>query len=134
MRTIAQERAEYALEKVLELDGSLRRDFKTFSAGIPSMILQNGFGQVLAFLLSKGTDKDLKQKKNDKNIEMLKIIREWLVDKAGYAKGSDLKEFIENINQMSQQEYLSAQEETLKLLEWVKRYANSFLGENDESR
>lgn len=134
MRTIAQERAEYALEKVLELDGSLRRDFKTFSAGIPSMILQNGFGQVLAFLLAKGTDKDLKQKKNDKNIEMLKIIREWLVDKVGYAKGGDLKEFIENINKMSQQEYLSAQEETLKLLEWVKRYANSFLGEGDESK
>ena len=134
MRTIAQERARYALDKVLKLNNGLRKEFKTFSAGIPSMILQNGFGQVLAFLLAKGTDKDLKPKKNDKNIEMLKIIREWLVDKVGYAKGGDLKEFVENINEMSQQEYLSAQEETLKLLEWVKRYANSFLGESDESK
>ena len=134
MRTIAQERARYALDKVLKLNNGLRKEFKTFSAGIPSMILQNGFGQVLAFLLAKGTDEDLKQKKNDKNIEMLKIIREWLVDRVGYAKGVNLKEFIKNISQMSQQEYLSAQEETLKLLEWVKRYANSFLGENDESK
>ncbi len=135
MRTISQERAEYALKKVLELNknNSLRKDFKTFSAGIPSMILQNGFGQILAFLLAKGTDKDLKQKKNDKNVEMLKIIREWLVKK-GFAKGANEEEFIRSINDMTQQEYLAAQEETLKLLEWVKRYANSFLGESDEPK
>ncbi len=126
MRTIAQERAEYALEKVLELDSSLREDFKTFSAGIPSMILQNGFGQILAFLLAKG---------KAKHIKMLEIIKGWLTNKRiGLAEGNDLKEFIENINQMSQQEYLSAQEETLRLLEWVKRYANSFLGESNESK
>jgi len=126
MRTIAQERAEYALDKVLKLNNGLREDFKTFSAGIPSMILQNGFGQILAFLLAKG---------KDKHISMLEIIKGWLTDeRVGLAKGDDLKEFIENINVMSQQQYLAAQEETLKLLEWVKRYANSFLGESDESR
>ncbi len=126
MRTIAQERAEYALDKVLELDNGLREDFKTFSEGIPSMILQNGFGQVLAFLLAKG---------KPKHIKMLEIIKGWLTDKRiGLAEGNNLEEFIKNINEMSQREYLSAQEETLKLLEWVKRYANSFLGESDESK
>jgi CRISPR-associated protein Cmr5 len=126
MRTIGQERASYALEKVLNLKCD-RTDFKSFSAGVPSMILQNGFGQVLAFLLAKGTDKELKLKENDKHIVMFNIIREWLVNK-GFAKGENEKDFIIRLNEMSQQEYLTAQEEALKLLEWVKRYANADFG------
>jgi len=132
MRTIAQERARYALEKVLELKCD-RKDFKSFSAGVPSMILQNGFGQVLAFLLAKGSDKDLKEKKDDKHIVMLEIIREWLV-KREMVKGNSNAEFIKNINNLTQDKYLAAQNETLKLLEWVKRYANADLGVEDESK
>ena len=127
MRTMAQKRAEYALEKVLNLECN-RKEFKSFSAGVPSMILQNGFGQTLAFFIAKGTDKELILKSNDKHIVILNIIRKWLVDN-GFANGQkNEKEFIENIAKMSQQQYLLAQEETLKLLEWVKRYANADLG------
>jgi len=125
IRTIAQERAQYALEKVLEISKECNKEeFKSFSAGIPSMILQNGFGQVLAFLLAKGTCKHL---------AMVDIIREWLI-KRGMAEGKDNLEFIRNINNLSQDKYLAAQNETLKLLEWVKRYANADLGVEDESK
>ncbi len=117
MRTIGQERASYALEKVLNLKCD-RKDFKSFSAGVPSMILQNGFGQVLAFLLAKGTDK---------HIVMFEIIKEWLV-RNHLAQGEDKEKFVRSLNNMSQQDYLMAQNEALKLLEWVKRYANADLG------
>ena len=47
MRTLGQERSEYALDRVMENTGV--KELKAFSAGAPSMILKNGFGQALAF-------------------------------------------------------------------------------------
>ena len=92
MRTLGQKRAEYALRKVLAIpEGKKKEDFKSFSAGAPSMILQNGFGQALAFWLSKGTDKDLKIKEEDKHIVLFDMIWEWLP----YEKDNVKNRFVE---------------------------------------
>jgi len=69
MRTLGQKRAEYALEKVLAIPEGKKKDFKSFSASAPSMILQNGFGHAIAFWLSKGTDK---------HIAIFDMIKNWL--------------------------------------------------------
>jgi len=45
MRTLGQKRAEFALNKVVDIPQDKKDKFKPFSAGAPSMILQNGFGQ-----------------------------------------------------------------------------------------
>ncbi len=134
MRTLGQKRAEFALHEVLKIeDTNLKKDFKNFSAGAPSMILQNGFGQALAFWLSKGTDKDLKIKTNDKHIKIFDIIMAWLSHNNGkdinndFATKTNRRELIKEISQMEQARYLTAQKETLALLEWVKRYANAGL-------
>ena len=136
MRTLGQKRAEYALEKVLAIpEGKKKEDFKSFSAGAPSMILQNGFGQALAFWLSKGTDKHLKIKEEDKHIVLFDMIWKWLpyekddvknrfVEKEKAKTRTDL---IRQLSEMNQIKYLTAQKETLALLEWVKRYANADL-------
>jgi CRISPR-associated protein Cmr5 len=126
MRTLGQKRAEYALEKVLAIPEDKKKDFKSFSAGAPSMILQNGFGQALAFWLSKGTDK---------HIVLFDMIWKWLpyekddvknefVDKDKAKTRTDL---IRQLSSMDQNKFLAAQKETLALLEWVKRYANADL-------
>ncbi|AEI15247.1 CRISPR-associated protein, Cmr5 family [Flexistipes sinusarabici DSM 4947] len=136
MRTLGQKRAEYALEKVLTISCD-KKDFKSLSSGVPSMILQNGFGQTMAFLVAKGTDKDMKIKENDKHIVMFRIIKEWLIKElstVGFNKNNNEKEFIKEISQLSQMDYLTAQKETLALLEWVKRYANAwFSGEESKN-
>ena len=135
MRTLGQKRAEYALEKVLEIPEGKKKDFKSFSAGAPSMILQNGFGQALAFWLSKGTDKNLKINEEDKHVVLFDIIWKWLplekedvknsfIDKG---KAKTRPEFVRQLSCMEQTEYFSAQRESLSLLEWVKRYANAGL-------
>ncbi len=119
MRTMGQKRAEFALKKILEIPKDKKDKFKPFSAGAPSMILQNGFGQALAFWISKG---------KDEHMTMFKIVKEWLCQN-NLAKGQsdDKSEFIGDISRMEQSEYLTAQKETLALLEWVKRYANAGL-------
>ena len=55
--TLGQQRAKFCLEQLEKLDDKIRPDFKPLSAGLPAMILQNGFGQSLAFLLAKGREK-----------------------------------------------------------------------------
>ena len=121
MRTLAQERAKFALNEVLK-SKSIDK-LKPFTAGAPTMILQNGFGQAIAFWLSK---------KEKKHLFIVNTIREWL-NKNSFINFSvnNNEEFAKAITQLSQKEYLTAQNETLKLLEWIKRYASAFC-EGDE--
>ena len=126
MRTLGQKRAQYALDKVMGIRPELKVKFKTFSAGAPAMILQNGFGQALAFWASK-------QDSKPECGAMLDIIREWLcydnddIHNSFVRRTQAHSEFFEAISRMDQSEYLAAQKETIALLEWVKRFANADL-------
>jgi len=124
VRTLGQKRAEYALGKVTTIRTETKEKFKTFSSGAPSMILQNGFGQALAFWVSKG---------KPEHKVMFELVRDWLsyenndVCNRFVERTGSPKEFFEAISRMTQREYLAAQKETLALLEWVKRFANADL-------
>ena len=94
------------------------------------MILQNGFGQTLAFWLAKGTKED--NKKNDKHIELFDMVKDWLSLKRNdidnqFTTEKDRTKLMKELTTMEQRRYLSAQNETLALLEWVKRFANADL-------
>lgn len=114
--TLAQQRAAFALDQLENLTCK-RADFKSFAAGLPSIILQNGFGQALAFLAAKG---------QDKHLAGLKIILAWLVERK-FLPAAEPREQIRAISAMEQMQYLQAQKETLAMLEWLKRYANADL-------
>ncbi len=117
MRTLGQERSEFALKKVLESKEITA--LKNFSAGAPSIILQNGFGQALAFWASKG--------KAEHNA-LLDIIREWFNEQKDFFIQADTtQDLLLKLSEISQQEYFAAQQEALNFLEWVKRYANAFI-------
>jgi CRISPR-associated protein Cmr5 len=128
MRTLGQKRAAFALKQVMENKCNKPKEFKTFCAGAPAVILQNGFGQALAFWYSKG-----KGSQTDKHQVLLDIIMKWLCCKDGDVKNEFVqhcrttREMVTALSDMNQQDYLAAQGETLALLEWVKRYANALL-------
>jgi len=122
-KTLSQKRASFALEKVSEVGNSIRKEFKTFVAGAPSIILKNGFGQALAFWYSKGTDSNMNLKHNDKHIILINIIREWLSQEDFLNNNNSVKEFIQEVLDSDQSKFLTLQQETLNLLEWVKRFA-----------
>ncbi len=126
MRTLAQKRAEYALEKVLLVKN--KKDFRPFVAGAPAGILQNGLGQTLAFWLAKGTNKDGKIKEDDKHIELFDIVKDWMSWQRNdvhnnFAQERDRMVFVKELSKMKLHKYLAVQNETLALLEWVKRFA-----------
>ena len=129
MRTLGQERSEYALKEILKVNEKLqnKNEFASFVSGVPSMILQNGFGQTLAFLFSKcKNNKNNEVNKKDKYNILLEIIKDWLEEKKFVKKAEDIKEMILNISSLDQKGYIAAQKETLSLLEWVKRYSQAF--------
>ncbi|MBV5329726.1 MAG: type III-B CRISPR module-associated protein Cmr5 [Chlorobium sp.] len=117
--TMGQQRAAYCLEMLKNLACS-RADFKALSAGLPSMILQNGFGQTLAFLLAKG---------KDKHLAAFEITALWLVNRKLIDHSNHQIDILTQISKMPQTQYLQAQRETLAMLEWLKRYANAALFE-----
>jgi CRISPR-associated protein Cmr5 len=119
--TKAQQRSAFALEELQSLSCSRenfdREKFAKFSAGLPSMILQNGLGQTLAFLLGKG---------KIEHLDGFSIIKNWLYSEKILSTNAD-RPAVYEISQLNQQDYLKAQSEALKMLEWLKRYANSNL-------
>lgn len=122
-RTLGQERAAYCLKQLAELDDKIRADFKPLSAGLPAMILQNGFGQTLAFLVAKAKDNQ-----SGKHMTAFNIIVGWLVEQ-NLLEADRPAGMLFKISEMEQTKYLHGQKETLAMLEWLKRYANANLFE-----
>ncbi|EKD51382.1 MAG: hypothetical protein ACD_62C00268G0002 [uncultured bacterium] len=127
-QTLSQKRSEFALIRVIEIL-KLERDhkkLKSFFASAPSMILKNGLGHTLAFCLAK----DKPQHK-----AAISIAKNWLIENE-HIKKTDTNQdsdFIKQLAQTNQATYLMAQTETLRLLEWVKRYMTAFAVEKEDN-
>jgi CRISPR-associated protein Cmr5 len=118
MRTNGQERAEFVLSKISGI--KIDKKFKSFTAGAPTVILQNGFGQAMAFWLSKG---------EEKHKFVFESVKDWLIKKGIVVSNSEDVEFVKKLSTIEQSEYLAAQKEALMLLEWIKRYTAAFCEE-----
>ncbi|AEH45208.1 CRISPR-associated protein, Cmr5 family [Thermodesulfatator indicus DSM 15286] len=138
MKTKAQERAKFAYEKVKEaleiLGKGSAKEFSSFVSGLPAMILQNGLGHTLCFLLAKAANqKESKYKKTGKEAKYwlaFEALAEWL-------KKQDLLNYdpdnpAQTIHELTRKralEYLALQEEALRFLEWFKVMTKMFVEE-----
>lgn len=130
MRTLSQERADFALKKVLEK--TRVEKLANFSSGAPSVILQNGFGQAMAFWYAKAKDK---KSDTDEHKIITDIIEEWTRKKfSKHFSEGDSRIFLDDIMKLEQGEYHQVQIETIKLLEWVKRFANAFIKNKEQEQ
>jgi CRISPR-associated protein Cmr5 len=123
MNTTAQDRSRYALGELRTIRCD-RKEFAKLVAGLPAMILQNGLGHSLSFLLSKSTDKELRPKIDDKHQAAFAIVAKWLREK-NLIENAERNKAVAELSSIDQHKYLNAQEEALRVLEWVKRYANA---------
>lgn len=120
MITKEQKRSEFALAQI-EKFKAVDSELANFIVGTPTMMMTNGLGQTLAFLLSK---------KKDKFGTVYNSIKEWLMRELPYLKAGSETEFLKSIATMDAEQYLRAQQEALMMLSWLKRYARAF--EKDE--
>jgi len=123
-QTIEQQRAFYAYQQTNRWakEGQELDKFKTLTPKIPTMILQNGLGQTLSFLLAD----DSKAAK-----QLYNFMQNWLcktdskeprpctVYKAG--------ELIEQLISGNRDNYMQAQQETLALFNWLKKFVEAKL-------
>lgn len=121
METKQQQRAAFALkalEKFREI--GVKKEYSQFIVGMPNMILSNGLGQSLAFLKAKSS-------KEERNFVFF-VLKKYLLEeyKSDFTNVQDDFSFLEKINSVSQSKYIKMQEEVLKMLEWLKRYARAF--------
>lgn len=119
MQTKEQTRSAFALEQIRTVFND-QVDEKTanFIVGTPTLILTNGLGQTLAFLLSK--KKELKQK------AVFDMIRKWLMKEIPALQGGAEMDFLKKFASLDQTTYLTCQQEALAMLQWLKRYARAF--------
>ena len=122
-----QKRSDFALKQLKDTfsnDGDLtiKKDIANFIVGAPTMILQNGFGQTMAFLLSKCKGKT---EKKDKHFFTFTTIAMWS-ERINEKVPSERSGFFEAVSKLEQTDYLKLQEEALKMLQWLKRYARAF--------
>lgn len=128
MENIQQERAKFAIEQLEKISSNqvIDKDIATFIVGMPNMILSNGIGQTMAFLLAK----------NDKEKKVYKILKNWICKKyanLGFTDKSDM-DFIKTFCTLKQDKYLEIQRECLRLCEWLKRYARAFQEEDKDKQ
>ena len=122
-RTVEQYRAAFSLAFIGRMEASpseVKAKLSTHIHKLPSLILQCGLGQALAFLLADAG-------KDDKPSKWLyQELQTWLCGqpKAPYPMrvygGAKLMDELVN---GSRSEYCHAQEEALRLLDWLKKFA-----------
>jgi len=125
-QTLEQQRAKYALDVVNEQKGKKSaEDYGRFVRRMPAMILNNGLGQALAFLLADGEAASKSLYDN---------IQDWLCGSGAnsrprmiYAKQDLIAELMEG----SREQYIQAHQETLYLLSWMKKFVDAYLPKSE---
>ncbi|MDQ5767905.1 type III-B CRISPR module-associated protein Cmr5 [Thiothrix subterranea] len=120
MQTIQQQRAKFALERVVSAshDRSVNgKEFKSYAAGLPAMIHMSGLGQAAAFYKAKGGTYG----------KLYQLLSDWLTQENQPYAGR--RELLEGITQDDMHRYRLAQAEAQALMEWVKKFASAYMAE-----
>ena len=125
-QTIEQQRAAFAYQLVTQ--HKQNKHIKGYSRNLPGMILTNGFGQAMAFCLSKSG-------KNNSNEEqaytaLQQGIFKWLgPEQQKLLNGGS--NIVAAITKLDQHRYQLATAEALALCKWIKQLATALIEDTD---
>ena len=128
LRSMDQERAEFALKKIQAIlggtDQSHKVEVRRYLNNLPALIRMNGLGQALAFFRMKG--------EGTAHDAIYRMVSTWLCDAS--SKGrifSEDADVLTSITQSDMAHYMAAQNEALALLQWLKKFAVALLPKED---
>ena len=128
LRSMDQERAEFALKKIQAILGGadpiLKAEIRRYLNNLPALIRMNGLGQALAFFRMKG--------EGTAHDAIYRMVGTWLCDAS--SKGrifSESADVLTSITQSDMAHYMAAQNEALALLQWLKKFAVALLPNED---
>jgi len=135
MKTLEQERSNYAFECISKIKGkNFEKDASSLIAKLGTLILTNGLGNTLAFLFSKA---------KDHHLETIAIISNWLYKLEGQKEEIKKDNVQQKIDQIMKkfvldvdvEKYMYYTDETLRLINWLRRFSDAMLesgGENND--
>ena len=113
-----QERAKMAWELANAVPNHLIDNYASVVKSAPVMILTNGLGQALAFIISKSKSKEYRL--------LYDHLNKWLSGNVVWTQSEDISnDLIERVIHEKSQGYRMATEEALAFLAWVKRFATA---------
>ena len=128
LRSMDQERAEFALKKIQAIlggaDQTHKAEVRRYLNNLPALIRMNGLGQALAFFRMKG--------EGTAHDAIYRMVGAWLCDAS--SKGrifSESTNALSAITQSDMAHYMAAQNEALALLQWLKKFAVALLPKED---
>ena len=128
LRSMDQERAEFALKKIQAIlggaDQTHKAEVRRYLNNLPALIRMNGLGQALAFFRMKG--------EGSSHWHIYCMVGTWLC--AANSKGRIFTEHADVLTAITcsdVQHYMAAQNEALALLEWLKKFAVALLPSGD---
>lgn len=131
--TLEQFRARHALQfvrnyKTNNPDSDYQAKLRTLIHNAPIQILQNGLGQALAFQLADNENKTGTDRLPSGHL--YDCIQGWLSDRKHPPKIYDPDdELIQQLVEGDRTHYMRAQAETLKLFNWLKKFADAWLSD-----
>ncbi|MBA3430578.1 MAG: type III-B CRISPR module-associated protein Cmr5 [Actinobacteria bacterium] len=123
-KLLSQKRAAYALGRVQ--GAGIDHEYARLCRDLPAMLLQNGLGQSLAFLLSKRGEDQGDEKAAGR---LYKDLSGWLIGERRLYAGGDLIGAVVNGDR---RDYMAAHEEALELSGWLKRFADALMGREEQ--
>ncbi|HRU77793.1 MAG TPA: type III-B CRISPR module-associated protein Cmr5 [Rectinema sp.] len=132
MKTRDQERAAFVLAEIEKSypDG-IPKEHANYFAGLPTMILENGLGQTMVFLLSKSRDT---LRDNNKYSFSYRLLRKYLFSNLSSNEQDRYPNDIETLKSLIDkpiQEYFEAQRKAIAVATWLKRYAKALVRSDD---
>jgi CRISPR-associated protein Cmr5 len=131
IKKLERGRAEFAYrcveEAVKKLDEKRRKEYRSYTRKISTMILSNGLGQTLAFVKAKAKDGNAYELLYAQMTEYMKsnsVIR--------IQMPPDKNELIEWVISCDSKEYRWITQELLAFLNWLKRFAEGMIEEEGE--
>jgi CRISPR-associated protein Cmr5 len=139
-RTLEQERASAAWKFIQELPESIRKEYASLAKKAPADIQTNGLGQTLAFWRAKGFDNQAYTDKAE--CKIYEHISQWLGDEKRFNIEKEINTENRNGKTVTVEkkwvihwitdtanttDYRRATAETIAILLWVKRFAESDL-------
>ncbi len=131
IKKLERGRAEFAYrcveEAVKKLDEKRRKEYRSYTRKISTMILSNGLGQTLAFVKAKAKDGNAYELLYAQMTEYMKsnsVVR--------IQMPPDKNELIEWVISCDSKEYRWITQELLAFLNWLKRFAEGMIEEEGE--
>ncbi len=125
--TLSLERARFALGEVNrakeQLDEAGADDYAALCRRLPAMIVGNGLGQALAYLLA---DDEGEHKKA--SWRLYDGLSQWLIHKRRIYSVNGSGDLMDVLVSGDRQSYVHAQRECMELLVWLKRFADARIG------